>query len=85
MTRVGKFTIQRLRLNRPLLVKYRLNKQSQQKEKQLLLRYRDLVDLLSLLNEQFELLVVEQQKLLEQQRDLLRLILNQDNSDDERD
>ncbi len=76
LTPTGTFTLRRLRLNRLPLVAYRLNKRQQAEEAQLLIRYRDLVDLLEQLNKQMSVLMEEQQRLLKEQRDLLRLLVD---------
>ena len=76
LTPIGAFTLKRLRLNRPPLVAYRLNKQKRVEELYLLTRYRDLVSLLEQLHTQTAGLVEEQQELLEEQQLLLRLLLH---------
>src|SRR5262245_26508607 len=76
LTPIGTFTLRRLRLNRLPLVAYRLAKRQQAEELQLLVRYRDLVNLLEQLNRQMSTLMEEQQILLKEQRDLLRLLIN---------
>lgn len=76
LSSVGAFTLKRLRLNRPPLVAYRLHKRQQAEALQLLTRYQDLVHLLEQLNRQLAALTEEQQRLLTEQRDLLRLLLN---------
>lgn len=78
-TPTGAFTLRRLRLNRPPLVAYRLNKLQRAEEIRLLTRYRDLVRLLEQLQIQMSGLVEEQQGLLEEQQELLRLLLNKRN------
>jgi hypothetical protein len=75
LTPVGGFTLQRLRLNRPPLVAYRLRKQQQEKELHLLARYRELIELLGQLQKHTSTLLMEQQELLEEQRKLLQLLL----------
>lgn len=77
LTPTGTFTLGRLRLNRPPLVAYRLNRQRRAEEVRLLTRYRDLVRLLDQLHTQMVELVEEQQELLEEQRILLRLLLDE--------
>jgi hypothetical protein len=54
---------------------YRLRKRQQAEETRLLIRYRDLVQLLGQLNSQLSALMEEQRQLLEEQRELLRLLL----------
>lgn len=71
----GEFTIRRLRLNRAPLVAYRRRRRQRAEEIRLLERYRDLVQLLSQVNGQLSELVLEQQQLLQEQRDLLRILL----------
>ncbi len=75
LTSTGKFTLNRLRLNRPLLVAYRLRKRKQIEEKQLLERYQELTQLLEQFYHQLSNLTEEQQELLREQRDLLKLII----------
>jgi hypothetical protein len=73
----GEFTIRRLRLNRAPLVEYRMRRRQWAEEIRLLKQYRDLVQLLSQVNGQLSGLVLEQQQLLQEQRDLLRILLDQ--------
>ncbi len=75
LTLEGKFTLGRLRLNRPPLVAYRLRNLRQRENLRLLDRYRELVDLLSQLNVQLAELTEEQKRLLEEQQRLLKLLL----------
>ncbi len=75
LTAIGVFTLQRLRLNRPPLVAYRLRKHQRERELHLLARYRELVELLGHLQKQTATLLMEQQELLEEQRSLLQLLL----------
>ncbi len=77
LTLRGEFTIKRLRLNRSPLVAYRLSKRRKSEEIRLLRQYKDLVQLLGQLNEQLVTLVEEQQQLLEEQRELIRFLLRQ--------
>jgi hypothetical protein len=72
---VGAFTLQRLRLNRPPLVAYRLRRRQQAEETRLLTRYRDLIQLFEQLQTQLSVLMEEQRELLEKQRELLKLLL----------
>ena len=78
LTKIGEFTIKRLRLNRPPLVNYRQHRRKELEVLRQLTQYRDLVDLLWRLNEQYSLLVEEQQKLLQEQQQLLRRLLQGD-------
>ena len=75
LTPEGGFTLQRLRLNRPPLVAHRLRKRTQAEEARLLARYRDLVGALEHLRRQEVALLQEQQRLLNEQRQLLRRLL----------
>ncbi len=75
LTTLGAFTLKRLRLNRPPLVAYRLRKRQQAEQVRLLTRYRNLVQLLEQLNTQLSVEMEEQRKLLEEQREVLRLLL----------
>lgn len=75
LTTIATFTLKRLRLNRAPLVAYRLRKRQQAEELRLLTRYRDLVQLLEQLNMQLSAEMMEQRQLLEEQRELLRLLL----------
>ena len=75
LTPTGAFTIQRLRLNRPQLIEHRLAKKKALEEYQLLKRLGEIISLLSQLNAQLSLPTEEQQKLLEEQQRLLRLLI----------
>lgn len=75
MTTIGTFTIKRLRLNRPPLVAYRQRKREQVETVRLLTQYRDLVSLLTQLNTQLASLTDQQWQLLSTQRELLQLLL----------
>jgi HNH endonuclease len=77
ITAVGEFTLRRLRLNRPALVAFRLRRQSQAEEQRLLTRLGDLVTLLERLCQQQTSLLSEQRAFLEEQRILIRLLLEQ--------
>ncbi len=77
ITAVGAFTLQRLRLNRPPLVAYRVRKRGEMAERRILARYRDLVGILEQLHQQQVALLEEQQMLLEEQRRLVQLLLQQ--------
>ncbi len=76
LTDEGAFTLNRLRLNRPPLVAYRVQKRQQVEEIRLLTRYREMVQLLEQLNTQLSVLTEEQRHLLEEQRELLKLLLS---------
>lgn len=75
LTSTGTFTLKRLRLNRPPLVAHRFRKQQREKEIRLLIRYREIVELLEQLQTQTATLMIEQQELLVKQRNLLNLLL----------
>lgn len=77
LTPTGIFTIQRLRLNRPPLVAYRINKRRTIEETQLLNRYRELLILLEQVNSQLVEVTEEQQLLLQEQQNLLRLLMGE--------
>lgn len=77
LTPTGTFTLNRLRLNRPPLVAYRLRKRQSLEEERLLTRYRDLAALLEQLSQQQAALMEEHRALLAEQRRLLRLLLEQ--------
>lgn len=74
ITPTGEFTLRRLRLNRPPLVRYRLRRRSLAEEERLLGRYRDLLVLLEQLHQQHEALLEEQRTLLQEQRAWLQLL-----------
>jgi len=76
LTPNGAFTLKRLRLNRAPLVAHRLRKRQQEEQLRLLNRYRELVQLLEQLNSQLAVLTNEQHQLLDEQRELLRLLLS---------
>ena len=75
LTPTGNFTIQRLRLNRPPLIAYRLRQYGRIEEGRLLAQFRDIVALLEQLQQQHAALLDEQRALLEEQRALLVLLL----------
>ena len=77
LTPTGEFTLRRLRLNRPPLIKYRLHRKQRLEEARLLTRYKELTQSLASLNTQLVALVEEQQALLEEQRQLLQWLLKQ--------
>ncbi|MBE9031746.1 HNH endonuclease [filamentous cyanobacterium LEGE 11480] len=75
LTPTGEFTIARLRLNRHQLVKARQQRHQQQQTQLLLKNYQDLTQLLTQTNHQITNLAQAQQTLLEEQRQLLRILL----------
>jgi hypothetical protein len=77
ITSTGEFTLRRLRLNRPPLIAYRLRKQNQTEETQLLMRYRELISALEQLHKQQLALLEEHRELLDEQRRLLQLLLGE--------
>ncbi len=77
LTGVGAFTIGRLRLNRSPLVAQRRQRQGRAEERQLVAQYRATVDLLERLTRQQAALLAEQQASLEEQRLLLRALLDE--------
>jgi hypothetical protein len=74
ITAVGAFTIQRLRLNRPPLLAYRRHKSAESEEVNLLARYREVIDSMDRLQQQYVALLAEHRALLEQQKMLLRML-----------
>lgn len=74
ITAVGEFTIRRLRLNRSPLVEHRLRKQTNEDSQRLLTRYRDSLGIIAALQTQVEDLLAENRQLLEQQRELLKML-----------
>lgn len=76
ITAIGEFTLNRLRLNRPPLIQHRLRKQRYIEETHLLEQYQQIMDLIEQLQQQQITLLAEQRLLLEQQRALLKLLLN---------
>jgi hypothetical protein len=75
LTDMARFTIQRLRLNRPPLIAYRLRHSIRTEEERLLTRYRELIVVLERLYEQQAVLLEEQRTLIEQQRSVLNALL----------
>lgn len=75
-TKTGEFTIKRLRLNRPSLVAYRDKVRKQAEKSRLIEQYKTTVQLLEQVNRQLVNQVEEQQKLLEEQRNLLQFLLD---------
>jgi hypothetical protein len=76
-TPTGEFTIRRLRLNRPALVAHRLRESSRAAEATLLRQYREALSLLETMQRRHADLLAEHRGLLEQQRELLRLLLRE--------
>lgn len=74
-TRVGAFTLSRLRLNRPALVANRLRRRERGEEQRLLVRMRDILRLLGQLQTQHETLLEHNHSLLQEQQRLVRLLL----------
>lgn len=77
VTETGRFTIERLRLNRSALVAHRQNRRRQEEEAHLLEHYKALVQLLEQINYQLASQVAEQRQLLEEQRSLIQFLLRQ--------
>jgi len=77
LTPTGAFTAARLRLNRSPLAAHRLHKRSNAQEQRLLAQYRDVVALLEQVSNQQIALIDENRALLEEQRLLLRLLIEQ--------
>ena len=75
ITPTGAWTLRRLRLNRPPLVAYRLQRRSRAEEASLLTRYENLLDLLERLQQQHAVLLEEHRALLRDQQRLLRVLL----------
>lgn len=78
LTTEGLATINLLRLNRLPLINYRLQKKVREEETQLLKQYQKFIGLLQLTNQELSVLVNNQQGLLEQQQQLLKLLLDED-------
>ncbi|KAM3092980.1 HNH endonuclease [Phormidesmis sp. 146-35] len=76
ITEIGRFTLERLRLNRSPLVAYRLQKQSQSERLRLLARLQEVLALLEQLRQQQAALLEEHQILLKEQRTILKLLLD---------
>ena len=72
---VGNFTLARLRLNRPALVAHRARRLAQTTEQSLLDRYRDLLALLEQMQQRHAALLEDHRALLQEQRDLIRLLI----------
>jgi hypothetical protein len=76
LTPTGVFTIKRLRLNRSQLIAARQRRQQQLQVEKLLRRYQELTTLQSRINIQLTDLAIEQQVLLTEQREWLRILLS---------
>jgi hypothetical protein len=76
LTPTGIFTIKRLRLNRSQLIAARQRRQQQLQVEKLLRRYQELTTLQSRINIQLTDLAIEQQVLLTEQREWLRILLS---------
>ena len=76
-TSVGAFTIARLRLNRPPLVAHRLGKLKRQETESLLQRQREIIRTLEQLTTQQSIVLDENRLLLEEQRRILRMLLQE--------
>lgn len=74
---IGIFTLKQLRLNRPPLVAFRLQRRQNLEEQHLLTRLRDLSNLVELLHRQQTTFLEEHRALLQEQRHVLQLLLNQ--------
>ena len=77
LTETGRFTLGRLRLNRPPLAANRLRRKQKQTEERLLTRLRDVTNILTQLQTQHKTLVEENHALLLEQRRLLSLLVEQ--------
>ena len=82
-TAIGTFTIARLRLNRPPLVAHRLRQLTRSEEVMLLTQLRDVIGTLEQLQAQHALLLEQQRQLLEEQRALITILLQQQGRVDE--
>lgn len=78
MTPKGKATITLLRLNRPALVNFRLQRKTKQEEADLLRHYQEVIGLLGNMNRELATLAQEQRALLEKQQQILELLLRDD-------
>ena len=77
LTPTGRFTLQRLRLNRPQLVAHRLRKRQQAEQARLTVRLRDIVALQAQAAAQQAVLLEENRLLLGELRRALRLALEE--------
>jgi hypothetical protein len=76
-TKKGKFTIQRLRLNRLPLIAYRQRKRFGDERTRLLLQFYNALQVFEQLEQNYANLLDEQRKLLEQQQRLLNLLVSE--------
>jgi hypothetical protein len=76
ITAIGRFTLQRLRLNRPALVAHRLQEWEQREQQRRLRQYKEVIALLQRVREQEVSLIEEQQNILEEQRRVIRALLD---------
>jgi len=81
ITPTGIFTIDRLRLNRPPLIAFRTNHKKLVDNIRQLSRYQELIKLLDQTNRQLTILTEEQNQLLEMQRQLIKILLDQKNKE----
>ena len=75
LTIVGDFNMRRLRLNREQLIHYRLCRREALNATRLLERSQELLKILVELNQQLSNVSLEQQELLQVQRDLIKILL----------
>jgi hypothetical protein len=75
LTATGAFTLKQLRLNRPSLVAHRLHKRKQTEATLLLVQNEETIRFQRTVNRQLTTLMEEQQRLLEEQREFIRLLL----------
>lgn len=75
LTKTGDVTINRLDLNRPALIAYRLRQIMLHEQNNLLAYYHNQIAMQSQIVAQLTLLVEKQQQLLEEQRRLLNLLI----------
>ena len=80
-TERGRFTLNRLRLNRPPLVANCLRRRRSQEERRLLTRLRDITAIVEQLHTQHNALLEENHSLLQEQRRLLEILVNQQEAD----
>ena len=73
---VGRFTLQWLRLNRSALITHRLQKRRRSQQEALLKHYEGVITLIQQVREQERLLVEKQQSTIEEQRRMIRILLN---------
>jgi hypothetical protein len=79
LTPTGEWTIKRLRLNRALLVAHRLNRHRRAEEGKLLEQQKDVIEVLRQLNQQLSDLTAQQQRLLQEQQQILLFLLGRSN------